>query len=94
MMQHAQLSDTELRSKIRKQEICFGGNKRLKIYGLLSCLSGKKMKRENRVLFISEKEALQNDYRPCGHCMREQYKSWKDYQKGSSISEFVYITDV
>ncbi|MFP3831687.1 Ada metal-binding domain-containing protein [Chryseobacterium sp. SIMBA_028] len=81
MIPHAQLSDTELRSKIRRQQICFGGNKRLKIYGLLSCTSGKRMKQENRVLFISEKEALENGYRPCGHCMSAQYKSWKDYKK-------------
>lgn len=82
MIPHIQLSDTELRSKIRKLEICFGGNKRLKIYGLLHCTSGKRMSRENRILFISEKEALQNGYRPCGHCMREQYQSWKDNKKG------------
>ncbi|MEG0925161.1 Ada metal-binding domain-containing protein [Chryseobacterium sp.] len=81
MIQHSQVSDTELRSKIRKQKIGFGGNQKLKIYGLLGCTSGKRMKRENRILFMNEKEALQSGYRPCGHCMREKYKNWKDYKK-------------
>lgn len=85
MIQHSQLSDIELRSKIRKQEIYFGGNKKLKIYGLLKCTAGKRMKRENRVLFINEKEALENDYRPCGHCMRKQYQIWKGGKKDGSI---------
>lgn len=77
MILHSQLSDSELRSKIRKQEIRLGGNKNLKIYGLLKCTSGKRMKKENRVFFADESEALQNGYRPCGHCMRESYKQWK-----------------
>jgi len=36
------------------------------------------MKIENRVFFISEKEALDNGYRPCGHCMKSEYQKWKD----------------
>jgi methylphosphotriester-DNA--protein-cysteine methyltransferase len=35
------------------------------------------MKMENRVFFASEKEAVDEGYRPCGHCMKEQYKLWK-----------------
>jgi methylphosphotriester-DNA--protein-cysteine methyltransferase len=77
MIQHSQLSSENLRSKIHSRDICFGGNKKLKIYGLLSCRSGKRMKMENRVFFADEKEALQNNYRPCGHCMKEAYKKWK-----------------
>ena len=78
MIYHKEISDTNLRKLIRKNEICFGGNKNLKIYGRLSCKSGKRMKIENRVFFISEKEALDNGYRPCGHCMKDKYKKWKD----------------
>jgi methylphosphotriester-DNA--protein-cysteine methyltransferase len=78
MIRHTGISDTELRSKIRNKEICFGGNSNLKIYGLLSCHSGKRMKRENRVFFISEQEARQNHFRPCGHCMEAAYKKWKN----------------
>ena len=77
MILHSQLSPKSLRSKIHSRDIRFGGNKKLRIYGLLDCGSGKRMKRENRIFFKDEKEALQNNYRPCGHCMREAYKLWK-----------------
>ncbi len=78
MIQHNEISDADLRSKIRKQEIVLGGYKKMKIYGQLHCSSGKRMKRENRVFFTSEAEALKNGYRPCGHCMKEAYKKWKN----------------
>lgn len=61
---------------IDKKIIKFGGNGKLKIYGRLDCSSGKRMKQENRVFFESEAEALSNNYRPCGHCMREDYQAW------------------
>ncbi|PIF46182.1 metal binding Ada-like protein [Chryseobacterium sp. 52] len=77
MERHIEISDSVLRSKIRSGKINFGGNKKLKIYGLLNCFSGKSMKRENRVFFISENEALENKYRPCGHCLKKEYKIWK-----------------
>ena len=77
MIRHAEIPDGVLRGRIRKKEINFGGNKKLKIYGLLSCASGKVMKRENRVFFISEKEAQEKGYRPCGHCMRNEFRKWK-----------------
>lgn len=78
MIQHTHISDEDLRSKIRNAEICRGGNKKLKIYGLLNCPSGKRMKKTNRVFFISEQEALLNNYRPCGNCMKAAYKNWKN----------------
>lgn len=78
MIQHSEISDKEISGKIRRKEIRFGGNKKLKIYGLLGCTSGKRIKRENRVFFASEQESQQNNYRPCGHCMREEYKKWKN----------------
>lgn len=80
MIQHSQVTDSELKSKIHHQKIHLGGNQKLKIYGLLSCSSGKRMKRQNRVFFTNEKEAIQYKYRPCGHCMKEKYKAWKDQQ--------------
>ncbi|KMQ64867.1 metal-binding protein [Chryseobacterium angstadtii] len=82
MEKHTDLSDPVLRSKIKNRKLYFGGNQKLKIYGLLTCSSGKRMKRENRVFFISEKEALENNYRPCGHCMKEKYKLWRNEQHG------------
>ena len=78
MIQHSAISDQGLKSKIKNREVLFGGNSRLKIYGKLNCKSGKRMKRENRVFFASQKDALVKNFRPCGHCMRMEYKKWKD----------------
>ncbi len=58
--------------------IKLAGNKKLKIYGTLSCQSGKKMLDQNRIFFSSEEEALQQGFRPCGHCMRAAYLIWKN----------------
>ncbi|WP_316759571.1 Ada metal-binding domain-containing protein [Pedobacter aquatilis] len=76
VLKHSELTQLILKSKIRNKEICFGGNLRLKIYGKLSCKSGQRMKPENRVFFKTEKEALENGYRPCGHCLKMKYKGW------------------
>lgn len=62
---------------VRRGEIAWGGNRRLKIYGTLHCTSGKRMKRENRVFFITEAEAISAGYRPCGHCLKAAYQKWK-----------------
>jgi methylphosphotriester-DNA--protein-cysteine methyltransferase len=35
------------------------------------------MKKENRVFFKSESEAIENKCRPCGHCMKVKYEAWK-----------------
>lgn len=66
-----------LRTLIATGKIKFGGNKTLKIYGTLTCSSGKRMKVENRVFFETEAAAIRAGYRPCGHCMTEKYKAWK-----------------
>jgi len=29
------------------------------------------------VFFANEKDAIDAGYRPCGTCMKEQYKKWK-----------------
>jgi hypothetical protein len=68
----------QLHILISKGLVTTGGNKKLKIYGTLSCSSGKKMKTENRVFFVSEQAASEAGFRPCGHCMREAYLSWKE----------------
>ena len=78
MIAHIDIDEITLRRKIKNYEINFGGNKKLKIYGTLQCKSGKRMKKENRVFFISEKEAMKMGYRPCGHCMKSKYKQWKN----------------
>lgn len=76
MIKHSDISDTKLREKIRDHSIQYGGNSKLRIYGTLGCQSGKRMKRENRVFFASERDAIDHGYRPCGHCKREAYKKW------------------
>ena len=76
MIQHIDITDSDLRSKIKLKEICFGGNRNLKIYGTLQCKSGKRLKRKNRVFFSSENEAINKGFRPCGHCMKTKYKKW------------------
>jgi methylphosphotriester-DNA--protein-cysteine methyltransferase len=76
MIKHLDISDNDLRQKIRSEEICFGGNRKLNIYGTLQCKSGKRMKRENRAFFLSEEEAIKEGFRPCGHCMKTAYKKW------------------
>jgi methylphosphotriester-DNA--protein-cysteine methyltransferase len=84
VIKHSDINDAALREKIRKGRIRFGGNEKLKIYGSLSCRSGKRMKKENRVFFATEKEAIKKGYRPCGHCMKNKYQEWKAQSKDGS----------
>ena len=62
---------------ISENKIAFGGNIPQKIYGTLKCKSGKRLKIENRIFFSSKTEAIAAGYRPCGNCMKEEYKKWK-----------------
>lgn len=80
MEKHIEMTDHDLKIKIRSEKITFAGNLKLKIYRLLTCFSGKTIKRENKIFFIYKKEALENKYRPCGHCMKEEYKLRKSNQ--------------
>ena len=76
MIRHHEVDSIDLKKKIRRKDILFAGNNKLKIYGTLRCISGKRMKPQNRVFFSSEKEALQNGFRPCAHCMHQKYREW------------------
>ncbi len=78
MITHIEISDNELRVKIKQKELFFGGNINLKIYGILECKSGKRMKKIHRVFFTTEFEAIKYGFRPCGHCMKEKYQEWKN----------------
>ena len=77
MWLHTDIEDAHLRKLIREGHVVLGGNSKLKIYGRLGCASGKRMKRENRVFFGSEPEALDMGYRPCGHCLKKKYGLWR-----------------
>lgn len=83
MVRHDSLGATPFQMARRLQQLIssdtikLGGNRKLKIYGMLDCKSGKRMHPKNRVFFGSEQEAKSSGYRPCGHCMPLKYKSWK-----------------
>lgn len=63
-----------------------GGNGNAKIYGRLDCPAAlraiqspqREIYTRNRVFFADEKTALAAGYRPCGTCMRAQYRLWKE----------------
>jgi methylphosphotriester-DNA--protein-cysteine methyltransferase len=78
VIKHTNITTKELYRKIKQREICFGGYFKLRIYGTLQCKSGKRIKPENRVFFSSESEAIKQGFRPCGHCMKEEYQKWKN----------------
>jgi methylphosphotriester-DNA--protein-cysteine methyltransferase len=79
MISHASLGNgfaasRRLRQLIGEGVVCLAGNKKLRIYGKLDCFSGKRMKKENRVFFSSEAEAIENGYRCCKNCWCRQRK--------------------
>jgi hypothetical protein len=83
MMYHINLGtdvtarEAAVRRLIHNGTITLGGNMPAKIYGTLSCTSGKRLKAANRVFFQNEAEAIAAGYRACGHCMRREYLKWK-----------------
>ncbi|MBM9500902.1 hypothetical protein JWG44_11640 [Leptospira sp. 201903071] len=78
MIRHTEIDEIRLRKEIRNLNIRFGGNLRLRIYGKLNCSSGKRMKKVNRVFFSSKTSAEKNGFRPCGNCLKEDYRIWKN----------------
>lgn len=61
----------------------WGGHRKLKIYGRLDCPSAlryitKGQYVKYRVFFADEATAVAAGYRPCGVCMPEAYKRWKE----------------
>ncbi|WP_074492037.1 Ada metal-binding domain-containing protein [Mucilaginibacter polytrichastri] len=86
MLLHNQLGQTDFAQKrklvklIQSGEITLGGYTKTKIYGTLTCRSGKRMKVDNRIFFFDEEEAIDAGYRPCGHCMPRIYQIWKALQ--------------
>ena len=76
MIRHNTIDDNEVLKAIKTGLIRFGGHRKQRIYGTLTCKSGKRMKRQNRVFFKNRKDAISNGYRPCGNCMKETYIKW------------------
>ena len=63
-----------------------GGNKKLKIYGRFDCKCAlnwikKGYYVDNRVFFEDVEVAKELGYRPCGVCMKKEYKMWKENSK-------------
>ncbi|NJM24394.1 MAG: metal-binding protein [Bacteroidia bacterium] len=81
MWLHEDLPDRELQRLICTGQITFGGNRNLGVYGLLTCISGRRMKKANRIFFSSASEATAHGYRPCAHCLRAPYRAWQTQQK-------------
>lgn len=59
-----------------------GGHRKLKIFGRLDCPSALKYIAkgqyvQHRVFFADEETAVVAGYRPCGVCMKNEYKRWK-----------------
>ena len=76
MINHTTITNKELYYQIKQKAITFGGNKNLKIYGKLQCKSGMRLQQQNRVFFVNEQDAINNGYRPCGHCLPQKYKKY------------------
>jgi methylphosphotriester-DNA--protein-cysteine methyltransferase len=77
MLRHHLTDDRTVRSLIRSGAIAWAGNAALGIYGRLDCKSGRRMGRRNRVFFGSDSEARESGFRPCGNCLRQEYREWK-----------------
>ncbi len=60
-----------------------GGHSKQRVYGRLDCpvalslLRRGKAKVEYRVFFADAETARGCGYRPCGACLRDEYKAWK-----------------
>lgn len=66
-----------------------GGNSRLRIYGRLDCGSANaalpRGYAKRRVFFADKAAAIAAGFRPCGVCMRAQYRIWKAGPSGSAV---------
>lgn len=69
-----------------------GGNRLGRIYGRLDCPSALRAVTaghyvEHRVFFADESTAIAAGFRPCGNCLREKYRAWKDAETGPVLRE-------
>jgi hypothetical protein len=60
-----------------------GGHSKQKVYGRLDCpvalslIRRGRFKVEYRVFFADAETARACGYRPCGACLRQEYRAWK-----------------
>jgi methylphosphotriester-DNA--protein-cysteine methyltransferase len=59
-----------------------GGHRRTRVYGRLDCpaalgLIARGCDMRHRVFFADEATAIAAGYRPCGACMRDEYRRWR-----------------
>ena len=69
----------------------YAGYKRGKIFGRLDCISGMRMKKENRVFFHTIEDAVSQDYRPCKNCRplnEDDFKKIKHLVPEKNLQDF------
>ncbi len=60
-----------------------GGHRRRRVYGRLDCPTALSLIRrgmfrvDQRVFFATEADAVAAGYRPCGSCLRDGYREWR-----------------
>ena len=64
-----------------------GGHSRTRVYGRLDCPNALSFLRRGfeprfRVFFADEETAIAAGYRPCGACLRAEYRAWKAARDG------------
>lgn len=80
MIYHKNITKQELYKIIKNKKITIGGNINAKpqpIYGTLKCSQGKRLRKEYRVFFLNEGEAIRAGFRPCGSCMQKEFNEWR-----------------
>ena len=65
----------------------FGGHRGTRVYGRLDCPSALRAIApggyvKQRVFFPDEATAIAAGYRPCGVCLRGEYRAWKAHAAG------------
>lgn len=58
----------------------YAGNTTHKIFGRLDCKSGMLMYKENRVFFMSWKDAVEAGYRPCEKCKPDMSDKYPEHE--------------
>jgi len=69
----------------------YAGHKGYRIFGLLSCANGKRMKRENRVFFANLDDCVNEGYRPCKLCKpmdEQEFAAIKHFVPFQTLREF------